>query len=295
MKHQITNKLDGVLNYMVLLLFLVLFAFGCYALWDDQQIYLDASPAEYEIYKPVEGESVSFEELQALNPEVFGWLTVYGTQIDYPLVQGRDSKKYISTNAKGEFSMSGSIFLDHRNKRDMTDFNSIIYGHHMEKSVMFGDIERFADEAFFDSHKYGNLFANRRDYGLEFFAFLHADGFDPIYTPAVKGKKTQQKYLDRLMKIAMNQRDIGVTVKDTIVLLSTCAANAENAGNGRQILVARMTDETFADPFPEGWSADEGLFATWSIWQWMGAALVLLLIVAFIYDRIKGHTGKKRE
>ncbi|MCG4817374.1 class B sortase, partial [Collinsella aerofaciens] len=74
---------------------------------------------------------LSFEQLKELNPEVFGWLTVYGTNIDYPVTQGKDNWKYVNTNALGEYSLSGAIFLDYTNRKDFQDFNSILYGHHM--------------------------------------------------------------------------------------------------------------------------------------------------------------------
>ncbi|MGX7306277.1 class B sortase [Enterococcus durans] len=44
--------------------------------------------------------------------------------------------------------MSGSIFMDYRNKKDFSDFNSIIYGHHMAESAMFGDLDKFKDQKF---------------------------------------------------------------------------------------------------------------------------------------------------
>ena len=86
---------------------------------------------------------ISFEELQKINPEVFGWLNIPDTHIDYPLVQAEGNSKYVNTDVKGNFSLSGSIFLDCRNHKDFSDCNHIIYGHHMQKDAMFGELERF--------------------------------------------------------------------------------------------------------------------------------------------------------
>ena len=55
-----------------------------YTLWDDRQIYQSADMENYETWRPEEDDDLSFRELQAINPEVIGWLTVYGTKIDYP-------------------------------------------------------------------------------------------------------------------------------------------------------------------------------------------------------------------
>lgn len=53
--------------------------------------------------------------------------------------------------------MSGSIFMDYMNQKDFSDFNTIIYGHHMDGGAMFGDFDRYLDPSFADSHLYGNV------------------------------------------------------------------------------------------------------------------------------------------
>jgi len=130
--------------------------------------------------------------LQAINPEVFSWLTVYGTNIDYPVAQGQDNMKYVNTNAEGKYSLSGSIFLDYNNSKDFSDFNSILYGHHMQKKTMFGEIGSFSNQYFFDSHRYGNLYYGGKDHGIEFFAFIHTSAYDDtVFTPNVTDKNRQ--------------------------------------------------------------------------------------------------------
>ena len=137
---------------------MILLAFAGYALWDSNQIYQAADKSSYALYKPTEtNEGKSFQELQAVNPEVFAWLTVYGTNIDYPVTQGHDNMKYVNTNAEGLYSLSGAIFLDCNNSRHFSDFNHIVYGHHMENKVMFGELADFANRAMFDAHRYDQV------------------------------------------------------------------------------------------------------------------------------------------
>jgi len=150
---------NGIINSTVLTIIILLVSFASYAMWDSGQVYNAASAARYEVYKPgAEDGGKSFGELQAVNPEVCSWLTVYGTNIDYPVTQGEDNMKYVNTNAEGGYSLSGSIFLDSGNSRDFSDFNSIIFGHHMEKQTMFGEIGLFSDKGYFDARPYGNLY-----------------------------------------------------------------------------------------------------------------------------------------
>lgn len=243
---KLIRLLDGAVNLAVLSVLLLLLSYGCYALWDSQQLYAAADNTQYEIYRPVVEDSVSFEKLQETNPDVFGWLTVYGTNIDYPLVQGADNDKYVNTAADGTYSLSGSLFLDYRNRNDFTDFNSIIYGHHMDKQVMFGEIADFREADYFNTHRYGTLYYAGAEHGIEFFAFLEIDAYDELYRPGISGIDGQAAYLRRIKEHARNLRELPQMQDPRLVLLSTCSSQTTN---GRHVLVGRITDEVQEDPF----------------------------------------------
>ena len=236
---------NSIINNLVLVVIVALVAFASYALWDSNQLHQSADKSNYAAYRPtVEDEGKSFMELQEINPEVIAWLTVYGTNIDYPMTQGPDNMKYVNTSAEGYYSLAGAIFLDYNNSNDFSDFNHIVYGHHMAKKVMFGEIGEFADKSMFDSHKYGNLFVDDKDYGIEFFAFLHVNAYDSTVFYANVRDSEREEYLENLLAKAMYTRDIEVTINDRLILLSTCS---DNSTNGRDILVGVLRDETFED------------------------------------------------
>lgn len=241
---------NEIVDFVVLTIILLLVAVAVYGIWDSRQVYQAADAVQYKIYKPGRQEgSVSFAELQDRNPEVIGWLDVYGTNIDYPITQANDNSKYVNTSAFGEYSLSGAIFLDYQNSKNFQDFNSILYGHHMEKQMMFGELESFGDKEFFDSHLFGNLYYDRKDHGLEFFAFFKTDAYDnKIFTPRIEKKEEQQAYLKNMLAKAIYIRNIGVTAEDHILLLTTCSTESTN---GRDILAARITDGSFNNTFIE--------------------------------------------
>lgn len=282
----------GTLNFAwdiaFIALMLLLLLFAGYARWDSQQVYTQADPIQYLQYKPSPPEMMPFEELQAINPDVLGWLTVYDTNIDYPVVKGEDNEYYLNHNPKRETEGSGSIFMDYRNARDFTDFNTIIFGHHMAHHEMFGDLDLFLDEDFWNEHEYGNLIYDSQNHGLQFIAMLQCDAYDFfIYTPAVDGEQQRVKYINRIYETAKYVRGVDtetlrsmqkqeaarkealeetggtdtgtdsvyaqrrtspVTPDDHIVLLSTCSADITN---GRFILVAKILDHSVENPFPE--------------------------------------------
>ena len=129
---RIVRTLSRTVDNTVLLTLLVCLIFAGYALWDTHQMLTAADAAQYTEYKPSNEEAKGFDDFRAMNNDVIGWLTIYDTTIDYPVVRSPISNDdYLSKNPEGEWEGSGSLFLDHNNKADFSDFNTIIFGHHM--------------------------------------------------------------------------------------------------------------------------------------------------------------------
>lgn len=286
---------NSVLNFFVLVVIVLLLGFASYGLWDSEQLYANASVSNYTAYKPTEANTgLSFKELQDINPEVFAWLTVYGTHIDYPVTQAEDNMKYVNTNAENHFSASGAIFLDCDNNRDFSDFASIIYGHHMERQAMFGEIGSFQNQEVFEAHRYGNLYYNGQDHGLEFFAFLHIDAYDSRFFNTRVSADNRQTYLDDIFANALHQRDIALSPDDHLVLLTTCSPTTTN---GRDVLVGRISNTVFADSFLESHqgngngyvsTAHSGnIFGLLPLWAWLPILSIIVLILLALLLRNK--------
>jgi len=247
---------NGVIDTVVLVVVLALLAFSCYTIWDSHQVVRAASATQYAPYKPsvasnpVADGGAPLAQLQAINPDVLGWLSVYDTGIDFPLVQGSDNARYLNRDATGKYSGSGAIFLDYRNSPDFTDFSTIIYGHHMKSGAMFGPIGSFYDQSYFDAHEFGSLYFDGRQHGLDFFAFIHTNAYDDlVYTTPVESS-AEQAYLARLMREAKFVRPgVTVTSDDHIVLLSTCSSRTTN---GRDILIGKIASQVMPEPAAAG-------------------------------------------
>lgn len=270
------------INRVLVVVLCIPLLMGSYALWDSRQVYERANVDQWQPYKPTEPEPLSFWELQRINPEVCAWLSVYGTNIDYPVCQpatGEDDK-YVTTDAKGAYSLSGALFIDSTASRDFSDFATIVNGHHMENEVMFGALTNFADKEFFYGHQYGNLFANDRDYGLEFFCYVDADAYDrSIYRVSPTEATDRMAYVQLLHDHARWWRDgVEVSNGDRIILLSTCSLGATNA---RSILVGKVCDQRFKNPFVKipnlgtGVDVQEGWLGI-PVWCWLVLAAFLV-------------------
>lgn len=312
---------DGL--FVVLMLFLLLVAI--YIKLDSDSVYQSADPKRWIQYKPDFPEDVeSFEDLQKLNPAVKAWLTIYGTNIDYPVLYSpEDNNYYLNHNAKNEWESSGSIFLDYRNTPDFTDFNNVLHGHHMAEHKMFGDLDLFAKEEFFQTHEFGNFYFNENNYGVQIIATILTDGYDAkIYDTSIQTDEEKLQFLSYIYGKAVLIRGVDLTNKDKasqersrlqaqvtspitpndrLLVFSTCNLNETN---GRYIVVAKLLDHAVENPFPEtelkirNNSEHIDTFTLFNrygalpLWIWL-AILILLIIVTYILYKLSRRRDRR--
>ena len=187
--YKIVRVLDSLLNLVVYAAVIVLLFISGYSLLDNYRLHRQAADDTLLIYKPVlETAEADPAKSISLDGQV-AWLCVDNTYIDYPLMQGMDNFEYLNKNPYGEFQLSGSIFLDSGNAADLTDEFSMIYGHHMDHYSMFGSLDLFTMDVYFDTHKTGWLATREGLYDLELFAVAWGEGDDwTIFNP--EGKTT---------------------------------------------------------------------------------------------------------
>lgn len=218
MKKGFINKLLHLLSAIEdLLVFLFCFAFflvGLYGLYDSYMIYRQANDSSILKFKPGYEEVLPEKEIQG---NMVAWLTLEGTRIDYPVMQGDNNFEYLNKNPYGEYSLSGSIFLDYRNKPDFSDEYSLLYGHHMENGYMFGDLDRYRDKEFFDAHTGGTLHVNGEEKELRILAVLQVLATDEvIFNPEASSK---EKVMEKVREEAVFKRE---GEGSRLVACSTC-------------------------------------------------------------------------
>ena len=175
---------NGLLDGVTALLVLLAVVWSGYALWDNSRVYAAADNVQAGLLafkpRPQEDNSLSFGQLRDINPDVCGWLTLDGTAIDYPVVQGESNFTYLNTDVYGSFALAGSIFLDVDCDADFSGRYSLLYGHHMENGRMFGDLDKYKDGAFFRQNTTGTLTLPGGSYRLEVLHYLDPVGYEEI-------------------------------------------------------------------------------------------------------------------
>lgn len=178
-----------------------------------------------------------------INSDYKGWLTIYGTQISEPVVQGETNETYLRTNINGEHAEAGTLFLDETT--DLTqDGNLIIYGHKMNDGTMFGTLDKFEDEEFFDNNGTVCWESEKGKEYYQIFALLVLPGYstDPnfIDLQAWNNVLDEEQTADMLNTIADRAsifRGVSFNLeKDKYIFLVTCDYSINN---GRLVLVGR--------------------------------------------------------
>ena len=206
-------------DFVLLIFFLLLFLIGGYTMYDTVLIYDAAGGGDLRSFRPMaageSGEEGYVWDMSALSKDVVAWLTVDGTEIDYPVMQGVDNNEYLNKDPFGEYSLAGSIFLDSRNAPDFSDPYSLIYGHHMEYGRMFGALDAFLDREYFDAHRTASLTVADRVHRIRFFACVEADAsVQEIFAP-----NETDGTLDYVREHALIWRE---PAEGRLVALSTC-------------------------------------------------------------------------
>lgn len=170
---------------------------------------------------------VDFAALQEQNPEVYAWLSVPGTKIDYPVAQRfGDNEFYLHHNINGEYEFAGMIYTEDWNVKDFTDPNTIIYGHNMKNDTMFTTLHYFEDREFFDSHRDVIIYTPEKTLRYEIFAAYPYDNRHLMVSFDFWNREVFADYLSQVREIrdmkAYFNEDVEVTADDRIVTLSTC-------------------------------------------------------------------------
>lgn len=229
----IIKALDTLVNAVLCLAAAVLLFVSGYSLLDNYRLHQQARDDSLLIYKPALDQPASeTASLVSLEGQV-AWLCVDGTYIDYPVMQGRTNFEYLNKNPYGEYTLSGSIFLDCSSSPDLTDEFSMIYGHHMDHYSMFGSLDLFTGELYFDTHDTGWIATNDGVFDLRLFAVAWGEADDwTIFSPAGRTVEDVLPYIQEHSVIYTEY------VPGTrIVAMSTCAGNTENS---RLIVFAMM-------------------------------------------------------
>lgn len=122
-------------------------------------------------------------QLKAKYPDMVGWITIEGTDVDFPVVQGKDNEFYLNHTYKGEYHPFGEVFMDKDDKPDYSDQNTVLYGHNVRSGHVFHDLEQYKEQTFRDAHPYIEIDTVDGKKTYEIVAVYTASAYDPYRKP----------------------------------------------------------------------------------------------------------------
>lgn len=246
MKKDIISKIIVFLIIVVLLAILGVLGYFVYNAYLDNQAQQKYEELQVSVVEEKEtpkeqlpGNPIDFKSLKKKNDEIFGWIYIPGTQVDYPLLQSEVSDDfYLHRDINKDYSYPGSIYAEYCNNSDMTDRVTLLYGHNMRNGSMFATLHKFEDKSFFDSHRYFYIYLPDRKLTYEIVSAYNYDDRHIMNSFNFAETEVFKEYLKSIQNprsIIVNVRkklDHKITVKDRIVTLSTCL----NSGQGRYLV-----------------------------------------------------------
>jgi len=162
--------------------------------------------------------------LAVKNPDIYGWISIANTNIDYPLVQGEDNDYYLHHAYNGEYLTAGAIFVDYRCYESiLRNHNTVIYGHNMTNGKMFNNITKFLDKDFFNENKHVVISTPDGIFTYLVFAIYETNMYDNYITTAFPSHEEFVKWAEEMRGRSLYEREgVEFAEDDRVITLSTC-------------------------------------------------------------------------
>lgn len=184
-------------------------------------------------------DTINIEELYEINNDIIGWVKIEDTNINYPVMQTKDRPNYyLRKDFYKKYSQWGTPFLA-ENCDVQTSDNLIIYGHHINNSKMFGELEKYRNQDFYKNHKFIKFYTknNLAEYEIisvfrttansefKYYEFIKADN-----------EKEFETFITKCRELSFYNTENDAKFDDKFITLVTCDYSVKN---GRLVVIAK--------------------------------------------------------
>lgn len=184
-----------------------------------------------------------YDALYEQNPDLFGWICIEGTKLNYPVMHTPDDPEhYLRRAFDGSYSVSGVPFLDGDSYPGCGNY--IIYGHNMKNGTMFATLLDYTDEDFWQEHPVIQFDTVDAPGAYEVLAVFYAKRYTQEDTNVFRyysytdltDEGCFHEYLQNVDAVSLY--DTGVTAEygDQLLTLTTCSYHTVD---GRLVVVAK--------------------------------------------------------
>ena len=170
---------------------------------------------------------VDLNDLRTINPDVVGWLQVYGTNINYPVVQTTNNSYYLTHQLDKKKNSAGWVFMDYRNHVEEFDKNTIIYAHGRVNNTMFGSLRKVITDSWYSNPKnyIVRMSTNYENTVWQVFSTYKIKTTSDYMDIMFNDDREYTDFLNMLKRRSVHNYNVDLTPSDKIITLSTCYDN----------------------------------------------------------------------
>lgn len=174
---------------------------------------------------------VDFDKLKEINSDIYAWIYIPGTEVDYPVLQNEDDSYYLTHDANGDNSVDGAIYTEKINSKMFDDFNTVLYGHNMKNGSMFRSLHSYEEPDFLDNHRYIYIYTSESIIVYKVFAVYRYDDRHILNSYDFSDDEIKKSYIEYIFNMknlySTVKNDETVDVDSRILTLSTCCGNED--------------------------------------------------------------------
>jgi len=199
---------------------------------------------------PVYVSPVDFEDLREMNPDIYAWLYIPDTEVNYPILQrAGDDGFYLNHNSEGKSNKAGAIFTEETyTETDFSDPVTLVYGHYVRSGILFGGLQTtYSTLEGMETHRDVVVYLPDQELHYQVFAAVPHDMRHILYYNDFTDPDVFQAFLEQVLSVrsinASIDKSVEVTVEDQLLILSTCL---QGDSHQRYLVLAKRTDESAA-------------------------------------------------
>lgn len=167
---------------------------------------------------------IDFSKLKEVNNAIVGWIIIDGTQVNYPIVKGKDNSYYLNHSYDKSYNSYGSIFMDYRSNENFSDLNTFIYGHYTSNGSMFGELKKYMEESFYKEHPFFYILTPNGNYKVDVISAYTDDALSSSYNAKFNDLNDYQRYIEKIRLKSRYSTDISVNyILDRTITLYSCS------------------------------------------------------------------------
>ena len=171
--------------------------------------------------------SVDFTKLKSENSDIFAWIRIKDTYINYPILQGETDEYYLKKDIYKKYNVAGSIFVDSTTNKEFLDDNTVIYGHNMKNQRMFADLYKIYDGSMGEDINV-EIYTEQEFTNYKVFSAYIVEPNIGIIIKNFKNNDEKQEYINSVIKKSKIKFDTSSLDYDKgIITLITCNSAAK--------------------------------------------------------------------